>query len=47
MDVVNLRMPGFAEPVQRSLGEPMEAPAELQQEGLVRHIGARNATPQI
>jgi pyridoxine 4-dehydrogenase len=47
MDVVNLRMPGFAEPVQRSLAEPMEALAELQQEGLVKHIGVSNVTPQM
>src|SRR4051794_161600 len=47
MDVVNLRMPGFAAPVQRSLAEPMEALAELQQEGLVKHIGASNVTPQM
>ena len=26
MDVVNLRMPGFAEPVERSLAESFEAP---------------------
>jgi aryl-alcohol dehydrogenase-like predicted oxidoreductase len=47
MDVVNLRMPGFAEPVQRSLAEPMETLAELQQEGLVKHIGVSNVTPQM
>ncbi|OMQ14249.1 oxidoreductase [Modestobacter sp. VKM Ac-2676] len=47
LDVVNLRMPGFAEPVQRSLAEPMEALAELQQEGLVTHIGVSNVTPQM
>jgi pyridoxine 4-dehydrogenase len=47
MDVVNLRMPGFASPVQRSLAQPMEALAELQQEGLVRHIGVSNVTPQM
>ncbi|MCZ2836832.1 oxidoreductase [Modestobacter sp. VKM Ac-2985] len=47
LDVVNLRMPGFAEPVQRSLAEPMEALAGLQQEGLVRHIGVSNVTPQM
>jgi aryl-alcohol dehydrogenase-like predicted oxidoreductase len=47
MDVVNLRMPGFAEPVQRSVAEPMEALAELQQEGLVKHIGVSNVTPQM
>ncbi|WP_299954574.1 oxidoreductase [uncultured Modestobacter sp.] len=47
LDVVNLRMPGFAEPVQRSLAEPFEALAELQQEGLVRHLGISNVTPQM
>jgi pyridoxine 4-dehydrogenase len=47
LDVVNLRMPGFAEPVQRSLAEPMETLAELQQQGLVRHIGVSNVTPQM
>jgi pyridoxine 4-dehydrogenase len=47
LDVVNLRMPGFAEPVQRSVAEPMEALAALQQEGLVRHIGVSNVTPQM
>jgi aryl-alcohol dehydrogenase-like predicted oxidoreductase len=46
MDVVNLRMPGFAEPVQRSLAEPFETLAELQQQGLVRHLGVSNVTPQ-
>src|SRR5919202_280247 len=38
MEVVNLRMPGFDNPVQRSVAEPMEVLAELQQEGLIRHI---------
>jgi len=47
MDVVNLRMPGFAEPVQRSLAEPMDTLAALQQEGLVKHIGVSNVTPQM
>ncbi|MGY1602539.1 oxidoreductase [Geodermatophilus sp. SYSU D00815] len=47
LEVVNLRMPGFSEPVQRSLAEPFEALAELQQEGLVRHLGVSNVTPQM
>jgi pyridoxine 4-dehydrogenase len=47
IDVVNLRMPGFAEPVQRSLAEPMETLAALQQEGVVKHIGVSNVTPQM
>ncbi|MGY1985295.1 oxidoreductase [Blastococcus sp. SYSU DS0669] len=47
LDVVNLRMPGFAEPVERSLAEPFEALAAMQQEGLVRHLGVSNMTPQM
>jgi aryl-alcohol dehydrogenase-like predicted oxidoreductase len=46
LDVVNLRMPGFAAPVERSLAEPFEALTELQQEGLVRHLGVSNVTTQ-
>ncbi|KQS66055.1 oxidoreductase [Modestobacter sp. Leaf380] len=44
LDVVNLRMPGFAEPVERSMAEPMETMAALQAEGLVRHIGVSNVS---
>ncbi|SDY52278.1 Predicted oxidoreductase [Modestobacter sp. DSM 44400] len=47
LDVVNLRLPGFAEPVERSLAEPFEALAALQQEGLVRHLGVSNVTTQM
>src|SRR5881398_1275402 len=47
MDVVNLRLPGFAEPVQRSLAEPFETLAELQQQGLIRHLGVSNVTAQM
>jgi aryl-alcohol dehydrogenase-like predicted oxidoreductase len=39
MDVVNLRMGGFQAPEPGSLAPQVEALAELQQEGLVRHIG--------
>jgi len=46
IDVVNLRLPGFAEPVERSLAEPFEALAQLQQEGLIRHLGVSNVTTQ-
>src|SRR3954454_935084 len=46
LDVVNLRMPGFAEPVERSLAEPFEALAQMQQEGLIRHLGVSNVTTQ-
>ena len=47
LDVVNLRMPGFAAPVQRSVAEPMETLAALQEEGLVKQIGVSNVTPQM
>jgi aryl-alcohol dehydrogenase-like predicted oxidoreductase len=47
LPVVNLRLPGFEAPVQRSLAEPMETLAALQQEGLVQHIGVSNVTPQM
>jgi aryl-alcohol dehydrogenase-like predicted oxidoreductase len=46
LDVVDLRMPGSAAPVERSLAEPFGALAELQQEGLVRHLGVSNVTTQ-
>ncbi|HEV7210658.1 MAG TPA: oxidoreductase [Blastococcus sp.] len=45
IDAVNLRLPGFAEPEERSLAEPFETLAALQQEGLVRHLGVSNVTP--
>jgi pyridoxine 4-dehydrogenase len=46
LDVVNLRMPGFPEPVERSLAEPFEALAAMQDEGLIRHLGVSNVTTQ-
>src|SRR3954471_15085061 len=46
LDVVNLRLPGNDEPVERSLAEPFEALAEMQQEGLIRHLGVSNVTTQ-
>ncbi|SFT80142.1 Predicted oxidoreductase [Geodermatophilus amargosae] len=46
IDVVDLRMPGFAAPVERSLAEPFQALAELQQQGLIRHLGVSDVTTQ-
>ena len=46
LDVVNLRMPGVTGPVERPLAEPFEALAQLQEEGLVRHLGVSNVTTQ-
>lgn len=39
LDVVNLRMGGFEEPEPGSIAEQFTALAELQQEGLIRHLG--------
>ena len=47
LDVVNLRLPGFAEPVERSLAEPFEALVQMQEEGLIRHLGVSNVTVQM
>jgi len=45
LDVVNLRMPGIHGPIEGQIEEPITVLAELQQEGLVRHIGLSNVTP--
>jgi pyridoxine 4-dehydrogenase len=39
MDVVNLRLGGLDAPEPGSVAEPFEALAELQQQGLIRHLG--------
>jgi aryl-alcohol dehydrogenase-like predicted oxidoreductase len=39
LDVVNLRMGGFDSPEPGSIAEQFTALAELQQEGLIRHLG--------
>ncbi len=46
LDVVHLRMPGLAEPAERSLAEPFGALVELQQEGVIRHLGVCHVTPR-
>jgi pyridoxine 4-dehydrogenase len=45
IDVVNLRLPGFAGPEPGSLAEPLTVLADLQQKGLIRHIGLSNVSP--
>lgn len=39
LDVVNLRVGGFDRPTPGSIAEPFTVLAELQQEGLIRHLG--------
>jgi pyridoxine 4-dehydrogenase len=46
LDVVNLRVGGFTEPGQESIEEPLTVLAELKRQGLIRHIGLSNITPQ-
>jgi pyridoxine 4-dehydrogenase len=42
MDVVNLRVGGFAGATAGSLAEPFAVLAQLQQEGLIKHLGVSN-----
>src|SRR5262249_61573003 len=46
LDVVNLRVGGVMRPSEESIEEPIEEPltvlAELQHQGLVRHLGLSN-----
>ncbi|MET9257060.1 oxidoreductase [Streptomyces sp. NPDC003717] len=46
LDVVNLRLGDASGPRPGSLAEPFETVAELQQQGLIRHLGVSNATPE-
>jgi aryl-alcohol dehydrogenase-like predicted oxidoreductase len=45
LDVVNLRVGGFQTPSEGSIEAPLSALAELQQRGLIRHIGLSNVSP--
>jgi pyridoxine 4-dehydrogenase len=46
LDVVNLRVGGIAEPSEGSIQEPLTVLAELKRQGLIRHIGLSNISPQ-
>jgi pyridoxine 4-dehydrogenase len=46
MDVVNLRVGGMSEPSEGSIAEPLAVLAGLKQQGLIRHLGLSNVTPQ-
>lgn len=45
LDLVNLRIMFAEKPTEGSIEEPLTALAELQRQGLVRHIGLSNVTP--
>ena len=46
LDVVNLRMGGVMKPSEGSIEEPLTVLAELQRQGLIRHLGLSNVTPR-
>ncbi|MBE1583127.1 aldo/keto reductase family oxidoreductase [Nonomuraea angiospora] len=46
LDVVNLRLGDAQGPRPGSLAEPFETLAELQRQGLIRHLGVSNATAE-
>jgi pyridoxine 4-dehydrogenase len=46
LDVVNLRMGGVEGPEPGSIAEQFEALAELQQQGLIRHLGVSNVSAE-
>ena len=46
LEVVNLRVGGFMGPVEESIEEPVTVLAELKRQGLIRHLGLSNVTPE-
>jgi aryl-alcohol dehydrogenase-like predicted oxidoreductase len=46
LDVVNLRLGNAEGPQPGSLAEPFETLADLRRQGLIRHLGVSNATPE-
>jgi aryl-alcohol dehydrogenase-like predicted oxidoreductase len=46
LDVVNLRVGGFDSPEPGSLAEPFGALAQLQQDGLIRHLGVSTVSAE-
>jgi aryl-alcohol dehydrogenase-like predicted oxidoreductase len=46
LDIVNLRVGGLIEPTPGSIAEPFSVLAELQQQGLIRHLGVSVVSPQ-
>jgi pyridoxine 4-dehydrogenase len=46
LDVVNLRVGGVMGPSEGSIEEPLTVLAELQRQGLIRHLGLSNINPE-
>jgi aryl-alcohol dehydrogenase-like predicted oxidoreductase len=46
LDVVNLRVGGVMGPSEGSIEEPLTVLAELKRQGLIRHVGLSNVSPE-
>ena len=46
LDVINLRVGGMMEPTAGSIEEPLTVLAELNRQGLIRHLGVSNVSPE-
>ena len=46
LDVVNLRVGGVTGPTEGSIEAPLTVLAELKQQGLIRHLGLSNVSPE-
>jgi pyridoxine 4-dehydrogenase len=46
LDVVNLRVGGVMGPAEGSIQEPLTVLAELKRQGLIRHLGLSNVSPE-
>jgi aryl-alcohol dehydrogenase-like predicted oxidoreductase len=46
LDIVNLRVGGMQSPTEGSIEEPLTVLADLQRQGLIRHIGLSNVSPK-
>lgn len=46
LEVVNLRVGGISDPSEGSIEGPLTVLAELQSQGLIRHLGLSNVTPR-
>src|SRR6202451_3908881 len=46
LDVVNLRVGGVVGPSEGSIAEPLTVLAELKHQGLIRHLGLSNVSPE-
>jgi pyridoxine 4-dehydrogenase len=46
LDIVNLRVGGMMGPLEGSIEEPLTVLAELKRQGLIRHLGLSNVSPQ-